>query len=53
MNQLAEFRPWFIEEPASPVDILGHAAVRKALKGKVGVATGEMVQNQIAFKQLL
>lgn len=53
MNQLAEFRPWFIEEPTSPDDILGHAAVRKGLKGKVGVATGEMVQNRIVFKQLL
>lgn len=52
MNALAEFRPWFIEEPTSPDDILGHAAVRNALRGKVGVATGEMVQNRIIFKQL-
>lgn len=53
MKALAEFRPWFIEEPTSPDDILGHAAIRKALKGQVGVATGEMVQNRIVFKQLL
>lgn len=53
MTELAEFKPWFIEEPTSPDDILGHAAIRKGLKGKVGVATGEMVQNRIVFKQLL
>lgn len=53
MNCLAEFQPWFIEEPTSPDDILGHATIRKALHGRVGVATGEMVQNRIVFKQLL
>ncbi|RPB00212.1 L-galactonate dehydratase [Choiromyces venosus 120613-1] len=54
MNQLAEFKPWFIEEPTSPDDILGHAAVRKALKPHgIGVATGEMCQNRVIFKQLL
>ncbi|KAJ5698572.1 enolase C-terminal domain-like protein [Penicillium macrosclerotiorum] len=53
MKCLAEFQPWFIEEPTSPDDILGHATIRKALQGKVGVATGEMVQNRILFKQLL
>jgi L-galactonate dehydratase len=54
MKQLAEFRPWFIEEPTSPDDILGHAAIRKALKPLgVGVATGEMCQNRVIFKQLL
>jgi len=31
MKSLAEFKPWFIEEPTCPDDILGHAAVRKAL----------------------
>ncbi|OKP04972.1 L-galactonate dehydratase [Penicillium subrubescens] len=53
VSALAEFQPWFIEEPTSPDDILGHAAIRKALRGTVGVATGEMVQNRIVFKQLL
>ena len=44
----------FIEEPTSPDDILGHAAVRKALKPYgIGVATGEMAQNRVIFKQLL
>ncbi|KAK2759362.1 L-galactonate dehydratase [Arachnomyces sp. PD_36] len=57
MNQLAEFKPWFIEEPTSPDDILGHAAIRKALEntphGQIGVATGEMCQNRVIFKQFL
>ncbi|KFZ04034.1 hypothetical protein V502_10463 [Pseudogymnoascus sp. VKM F-4520 (FW-2644)] len=37
MVQLAEFKPDFIEEPTSPDDILGHAAIRKALKPRFGV----------------
>ena len=44
----------FIEEPTSPDDILGHAAIRQALKPHgIGVATGEHCQNRITFKQLL
>jgi len=54
MKQLAEFKPWFIEEPTSPDDIFGHKAVREALKPYgIGVATGEMCQNRVIFKQLL
>ncbi|CAM1506520.1 Fc.00g061610.m01.CDS01 [Cosmosporella sp. VM-42] len=54
MKQLAEFKPWFIEEPTSPDDIIGHKAVRDALKPYgIGVATGEMCQNRVIFKQLL
>ena len=57
MKSLAEFKPWFIEEPTSPDDVLGHAAIRKALSetdhGKIGVATGEACQNRVIFKQLL
>ncbi|MFD4547792.1 L-fuconate dehydratase [Streptomyces sp. NPDC058466] len=49
---LAEFRPYWIEEPTSPDDVLGHAAIRKAV-APVKVATGEHVQNRIIFKQLL
>ncbi|WP_432066250.1 L-fuconate dehydratase [Streptomyces sp. C10-9-1] len=49
---LAEFDPYWIEEPTSPDDILGHAAIRKAV-APVKVATGEHVQNRIVFKQLL
>ncbi|EGS19734.1 mandelate racemase/muconate lactonizing enzyme-like protein [Thermochaetoides thermophila DSM 1495] len=54
MKQLVEFKPWFIEEPTSPDDIMGHKAVRDALKPYgIGVATGEMCQNRVIFKQLL
>ncbi|MFJ7344366.1 L-fuconate dehydratase [Streptomyces sp. NPDC101110] len=51
-NALAEFEPYWIEEPTSPDDILGHAAVRRAVR-PVKVATGEHVQNRVVFKQLL
>ncbi|UNI18121.1 L-galactonate dehydratase [Purpureocillium takamizusanense] len=54
MTQLADFKPWFIEEPTSPDDIIGHRSVREALKPYgIGVATGEMCQNRVIFKQLL
>jgi len=52
MARLAQFKPWWIEEPTSPDDILGHAAIAKAV-APIGVATGEHVQNRIVFKQLL
>jgi L-fuconate dehydratase len=51
-NALAEFAPYWIEEPTSPDDILGHATVRQAV-APVKIATGEHVQNRIVFKQLL
>ena len=45
MKQLAEYKPWFIEEPTSPDDVFGHKAIREALKPyNIGVATGEMCQ---------
>jgi L-fuconate dehydratase len=49
---LAGFSPYWIEEPTSPDDVLGHAAVRAAV-APVKVATGEHVQNRVVFKQLL
>lgn len=49
---LTDFDPYWVEEPTSPDDILGHAAVRAAV-APVKVATGEHVQNRIVFKQLL
>jgi len=51
-NALAEFDPYWIEEPTSPDDVLGHATVRRGV-APVKVATGEHVQNRIVFKQLL
>jgi len=51
---LEEIKPWFIEEPTAPDDILGHAAIRKALRPHgIGVATGEHAHNRMVFKQLL
>ncbi|KAJ5611475.1 L-galactonate dehydratase [Penicillium herquei] len=54
MKHLADMNLWFIEEPTSPDDILGHAKIRAALKPYgIGVATGEHVNNRVMFKQLL
>ena len=54
MHKLAEFNSWFIEEPTSPDDVYGHKAIREALRPLgIGVATGEMCQNRVIFKQLL
>ncbi|PWN47886.1 enolase C-terminal domain-like protein [Violaceomyces palustris] len=54
MKELAYLKPWFIEEPTAPDDVLGHAAIRKALKPfSIGVATGEHSHNRMNFKQLL
>jgi L-fuconate dehydratase len=52
MRELARFDPWWIEEPTSPDDVLGHAAVARAV-APIGVATGEQCQNRVVFKQLL
>jgi L-fuconate dehydratase len=52
MKTLARFDPWWIEEPTSPDDVLGHAAIAKAI-APVKVATGEMCQNRVVFKQLM
>lgn len=50
MKALNGFDIWFIEEPTSPDDILGHKKIRDAIK-PIGVATGEQCQNRIIFKQ--
>ncbi|MBV9452663.1 MAG: L-fuconate dehydratase [Rubrobacter sp.] len=52
VERLTEFDPWWIEEPTSPDDVLGHARIAKAV-APVGVATGEHCQNRIVFKQFL
>ena len=52
MRDLARFDPWWIEEPTSPDDVLGHAAIARAI-APIGVATGEQCQNRVVFKQLL
>ena len=52
MTALEPFDLWWIEEPTSPDDVLGHAAIAAAV-APVHVATGEHVQNRIIFKQLM
>ena len=51
MRVLGEYDPWWIEEPTSPDDILGHARIRREIS-PIRVATGEHVQNRVIFKQL-
>ncbi len=54
MIALAEFKPFFIEEPIAADDVFGYAALRKALQPhNIGVAGGEHADNQVIFKQLL
>jgi L-fuconate dehydratase len=51
MARLRVHEPWWIEEPTSPDDVLGHARIRRAV-APIRVATGEHVQNRVIFKQL-
>jgi L-fuconate dehydratase len=54
VKELAPYKPLWIEEPTSPDDVVGHATIRKAVKPLgIGVATGEMCQNRVLFKQLM
>ena len=52
MKRLAEVKPWWIEEPTNPDDILGHARIAAAV-APIGVATGEVCHNRVMFKQLM
>lgn len=52
VRALAEYELAWVEEPTSPDDVLGHAAIASGI-APVRVATGEHVQNRIVFKQLL
>ena len=52
MKELAQFNPWWIEEPTSPDDILGHLEIKKGVS-PIKVATGEHCQNRVMFKQFL
>lgn len=54
MKNLIDFKPWWIEEPTSPDDALGHAKIAKALRPfGIGIATGEQCMNRVMFKQFL
>ncbi len=52
VNELAFARPWFIEEPTSPDDVEAHRAIKQGV-APVKVATGEMCQNRVIFKQFM
>jgi len=52
VKKLAKYKPWWIEEPTSPDDILGHKAIKEAVS-PIKVATGEHCQNRVMFKQFL
>jgi L-fuconate dehydratase len=52
MHRLRELSPYWIEEPTSPDDVLGHQRIRQAV-APIRVATGEHCQNRILFKQFL
>ena len=49
---LASLNPWWMEEPTSPDDILGHARIRRE-SAPTRIATGEHCHNRVMFKQLL
>ncbi|HMG02750.1 MAG TPA: enolase C-terminal domain-like protein [Edaphobacter sp.] len=51
-SQLAELKPWWMEEPTNPDDILGHARIRREVPS-VRIATGEHCHNRVMFKQFL
>ena len=52
IRALAGFDPYWIEEPTSPDDVLGHRRIRSEV-APIRVATGEHGQNPVLFKQLL
>lgn len=52
MKLLSQYEPWWIEEPTSPDDILGHLAIKQAI-APIKVATGEHCQNRVMFKQFM
>jgi L-fuconate dehydratase len=51
-KELAELDPWWMGEPTSPDDILGHARIRRGVS-PVRIATGEHCHNRVMFKQFM
>jgi len=49
---LGSLEPWWMEEPTSPDDILGHARIRREV-APIRIATGEHCHNRVMFKQLM
>ena len=52
INLLKKFDLFFVEEPTHPDDILGFKKIKNSVEG-VKLATGEMCQNRIVFKQFI
>ena len=52
VKHLSKYDIWWMEEPTFPDDVLGHAAIARAI-APVRVATGEHCANRVLFKQLL
>jgi L-fuconate dehydratase len=52
MQALAEFDIYWFEEPTSPDDVLGHAAIAAGI-APTHVATGEHAHNVVMFKQFM
>jgi L-fuconate dehydratase len=52
IHRLEPFDLWWVEEPTSPDDVLGHAAIARAV-APIAIATGEHAHNRVMFKQLL
>jgi L-fuconate dehydratase len=52
VRSLAPYDLAWVEEPTSPDDVLGHAAIARGV-APVPVATGEHMANRVMFKQFL
>ena len=52
IRALAPFQPSWVEEPTSPDEVLGYAAIREQAR-PLRIATGEHVHNRVIFKQLM
>jgi L-fuconate dehydratase len=52
IQQLSDFNPWWIEEPTTPDDILGHKTIAEAVR-PIKIATGEHCSNRVIFKQFI
>jgi L-fuconate dehydratase len=54
MTKLAEFGPFWIEEPTARDDVLGFVRISNAMKKlNIGVAAGEQIPSPVIFKQML
>jgi L-fuconate dehydratase len=49
---IAPWQPYWVEEPTSPDEILGLAAIKAAIT-PIKIAVGEHVANRVIFKQIL